>query len=228
MTTNGPETRSRYRESLQQLRELVLEMATFVETMLAKAMQALAERDEALADEVRRSDDVADDLDFHIEELGTRLLALQQPMARDLREIASALKIATDLERVGDYARDIAKIARRFRDQPYYWPLEDIPVMGERARALVHAATRAFLDQNAELAREVIRQDEELDAMWKKLRDQLISHMQDDPQYVYQATYLLFVARYLERIGDHTTNVAERVVYIETGTLPRAQDLGQG
>jgi phosphate transport system protein len=225
MADNGSGTRSEYRESLQDLRGLVLEMGTLVETMLGRAMEALINRDVPLAQEIRRRDDAADDLDSRIEELGTRLLALQQPMARDLREIGSALRIATDLERIGDYSRDIAGIARRLGGEPFHWPLEDIPDMGEKAGHLIRLATRAFLNADAELAAAVITQDEEIDTVWHRLRDQLIAHMQDDPRRVPQATQLLFVARYLERIGDHATNVAERVIYIETGELPRSRDV---
>ena len=148
-----------------------------------------------------------------------RLLALQQPLARDLRAIAAGLRITADLERVGDYSKDIAKVARRLVDQPYFKPLEDIPKMAEVAREMLRLAIRCFVDRDLDLARQVAEMDNEMDALWKALRDELMDFMRRDPQYVHQATHLLLVARYLERIGDHTVNVVERVNYVETGRL---------
>jgi len=219
MSTNDAEIRSSFRGNLAQLRELVLRLATFVEDMLSKSMQALMTQDRELAEEVRISDDVPDQLDFDIEQLSIQLLALQQPMARDLREISASMRIATDLERFGDYSRDIAKVARRLADKPYYWPLEDIPVMANRVGEMIRLAIKAFVDRDLELALKVIDMDAEVDRLWKLLRDQLMEHMRHDPEHVYQATFLLLVVRYLERMGDHTVNVAERVEYLETGQL---------
>ena len=221
MDTNGSglPIRSEYRERLAQLREMVLEMATFVDGMLARAMQALAEHDAGLAEEVRLSDDVSDALNYGIEELAINLLALQQPMARDLREITAAIRIATDLERIGDYSKDIAKAARKLRDEPLYWPLEDIPEMARLVAEMLRRAISAFVDRDVEAARAIITADEDVDAIYKRLLQQLMDHMREDPRMVFQATHLLFVARYLERMGDHTVNVAERVIYMETGRL---------
>jgi len=219
MDNQDSQIRSAFRGELGELREILVQMAAFVESMLAKAMEALVNQDYDLAEEVRLSDDIADRMDLAVEELAVRLLALQQPLARDLRAITAALRMTADLERVGDYAKDIAKVARRLKDEPYHWPLEDIPTMGTKARAMVRDAMKCFVDRDLDLARDVARRDDEIDALLKRLSQQLMDHMRADPANVYQATYLLLVARYLERIGDHTVNVVERVSYIETGRL---------
>lgn len=216
---NGLPIRSEYREKLARLREMVLEMATFVDGMLSRGMEALQQNNSDLAEEVRLSDDVSDALNYGIEELAINLLALQQPMARDLREITAAIRIATDLERIGDYSKDIAKVARRLRGEPLYWPLEDIPEMARLVATMLRKAISAFVDRDAEAARGLAHDDEAVDVIFKRVTEQLMDHMREDPRYVFQATHLLFVARYLERIGDHTVNVGERVVYMETGRL---------
>jgi len=211
--------RSVFTSELVELHDTVLRMGTFVMSMLERGLQALVEQNLELAEEVRRSDDVADALDIGIEEAALRLLALQHPMASDLRCVAGAIRIAADLERVGDYSKDIAKVARRLHAEPYHWALEDIPLMGRRTHEMIRMALRSFVERDLELARQVAEMDRELDSLWRTVRDQLIGHMRDDPGNVFQGTHLLLAARYLERIGDHTVNVAERVSYMETGRL---------
>lgn len=217
MAQQDSEIRTAFRDELSELRDTVLRMATFVEGMLARSLEALVNQDAVLAEEVRRSDDVADRLDMQIEQQCIRLLALQQPLARDLRAVTASLRIAADLERIGDYSKDIAKATVVLAPEPYHWPLEDIPAMGRLVGEMVRTALRCFVDRNLDLAREVALQDKQVDEVWRRLRDQLMEHMREDPRHVSQATYLLLVARYLERIGDHTVNVVERVNYMETG-----------
>jgi len=213
--TDGP--RASYREHLDQLRNTVLRMGAFAEEMLARALQALLNQDLALAREVHRSDDVADDLDYEIDRKSTSLLASQQPLAGDLRGILGALKIATDLERIADYAKDIAKSALAVGDEPWFKPLDDTCRMGELAVEQLRRALRAFADHDLALAREVVVGDEQLDELWHRLYDELQARMQADPAVAPQALRLVLVARYLERIGDHTVNVMERLHYMETG-----------
>jgi phosphate transport system protein len=214
-----PKVRKAYDEELWDLRDTVLRLGTFAREMLTRAMDALTTQNTDLAWEVRRSDNVADELDREVERVALRLLALQQPVARDLRAITGALRIATDLERVADYAKDIAKVTLELATAPYYKPLEDIPLMGARAAEMVQAAVRAFAERDLDLAVEVARMDGEVDVIWKRLGPELVETMQQDPTLVLQATHLLLVARYLERVGDHVVNVAERVSYIETGRI---------
>nr|MBP8953012.1 phosphate signaling complex protein PhoU [Armatimonadota bacterium] len=174
---NGLPIRSEYREKLARLREMVLEMATFVDGMLSRGMEALQQNNSDLAEEVRLSDDVSDALNYGIEELAINLLALQQPMARDLREITAAIRIATDLERIGDYSKDIAKVARRLRGEPLYWPLEDIPEMARLVATMLRKAISAFVDRDAEAARGLADDDEAVDVIFKRVTEQLMDHM---------------------------------------------------
>ncbi|MCE5239035.1 phosphate signaling complex protein PhoU [bacterium] len=213
--SEGP--RISYRGHLDELRNTVLRMGTFAEEMLIRAMTALVNQDVALAREVHRSDDVADDLDFEIDRKCTSLLASQQPMAGDLRDILGALKIATDLERIADYAKDIAKVAIAVGEERWFKPLADIQRMGEVAVEQLRQALRAFADHDLDLARDVARGDEQLDDLWHGLWAELPERMQAEPAVVPQAMRLVLVARYLERIGDHTVNVMERLQYMDTG-----------
>lgn len=209
--------RESFEEQIEQVQVDVTRLASFVIEMLSDAMRALVDQDEALAEKVIRDDDVADELDLHIEQQCMRLLALQQPMAKDLRIIGTAMKIISDLERVGDYAVDIARSAQTLADEPYFKALVDIPRMGELTIRMVRMATQAFVKGDLELVRQVIEQDDEVDRLWYHLLGELIDYMQRDPELVLQSTHLLLVARYLERIADHVVNVAERVSYMETG-----------
>ncbi len=214
--------RETFEEQIEQVQVDVTRLASVVVEMLADAMRALVDQDVALADKVIMDDDIADDLDLYIEQECMRLLALQQPMAKDLRIIGTAMKVIADLERVGDYAVDIARSAKTLADEPYFKALIDIPRMAEITIGMVRTATRAFVRQDLELVREVITQDDEVDRIWYRLLDELVEYMQRDPELILQATHLLLVARYLERIADHVVNVAERVSYMETG---RFEDL---
>ncbi|MFO8081473.1 MAG: phosphate signaling complex protein PhoU [Armatimonadota bacterium] len=211
--------RESFEEQIEQVQVDVTRLASFVVEMLSDAMRALVEQDEALADKVIMDDDVADELDLHIEQQCMRLLALQQPMAKDLRIIGTALKAITDLERVGDYAVDIAKSAQTLSDEPYFKSLIDIPRMGDLTISMVRTAAQAFVKQDLDLVREVIESDDQVDDLWYNLLDELVEYMRQDPDLILQATHLLLVARYLERIADHVVNVAERVSYMVTGQL---------
>jgi len=211
--------RVHFQEELRALERDVAKLGSFVESMIAEAMRALVEQDTALADEVIRKDDIADDLDLAIEQAAMRLLALQQPMAKDLRLIGTALKVIADLERIGDYAVDIARAAQILSNEPFFKPLEDLPRMAAIAQAMLRDVLRAFVQRDLELVAKVCEDDDLVDQLWYKLLDELMGVMRRSPDLVRQATYLLLVARYLERVADHTTNVAERVNYVETGVL---------
>lgn len=209
--------RESFEEQIAQVQADVTSLANFVVAMLTDAMRALVDQDEALADKVILDDDVADDLDLRIEQECMRLLALQQPMAKDLRIIGTAMKVIADLERVGDYAVDIARSAKTLADEPYFKALVDIPRMSEITIHMVRTAAEAFVHEDLDLVCQVIEQDDEVDHLWYHLLDELVDYMRRDPDLVLQATHLLLVARYLERIADHVVNVAERVSYMVTG-----------
>lgn len=212
-------TRTHYEEELDTLRHLLLKMGSQVDNMLSQAMDALTMQNTELAESVMYSDDAVDDLDIEIESQCMRLIALQQPIARDLRLIGTALKIITDLERIGDHAVDIAKVSRKLARDSFYKPLVDLPRMSAMVREMLHDALASFVASDMTLVERVIVSDDEVDDIFHKIRTELHATMRNDPNLVVQGSYLLFVAHYLERIADHTVNIAERVYYVETGSL---------
>lgn len=212
-------TRQAFDAQLDQLQQRLLQMGTFVEAMLDKATRALIYHDLNLAREVIAADDLADQMDLEIEHACMHLIAQQQPMGSDLRLIGSTMKVISDVERIGDYAVDVAKIAIALADTEYFRPLVDIPRMAELVGQMLRMALEALVRRELALTTQIVTLDDEVDALWRKLRQQLESIMQERSDLVPQAVYLLLVARYLERIADHVENIAERVAYIETGEL---------
>ena len=214
------QTRSSFDQELKTLQESMLEMATCADIMLRNAVDALITGEPSLVDAVIHRDEVIDRFDMDIENRCLILIATQQPVARDLRVIGTALKVITDIERIGDYAVDIAKIARRLnRAGAIYRPLADIPRLGELSRAMLHNALQAFVHQDLELVHKVIRDDDEVDRLYHQIRDDLTVRMLNESTRSYLALNLLFAAKYLERVSDHVVNIAERVQFIETGIL---------
>jgi phosphate transport system protein len=212
-------TRQSFDEQLSQLQQHLLQFGTFVEAMLDKATRALLQHDLNLAREVVADDDTADQMDIDIEHSCMHLIAQQQPMGSDLRIIGSTMKVIADVERIGDYAVDIAKIAIDLADTEYVKPLVDIPHMSDLVRQMLRLGLEALVKRDMASIRLVIELDDEVDALWRKLRRQLEELMQQRPETVVQAVFLLLVARYLERIGDHVENIVERAAYVETGEL---------
>lgn len=216
-------TRQAFDDQLSELEQKLLQFGAFVEAMLEKAIRALVQQDLNLAREVVDADDTADQMDLQIEQRCMRLLALQQPMAGDLRFIGTTMKVIADVERIGDYSVDIAKAAIAMADGEYFKPLVDIPRMSDIVRQMLRRALEALVGRDLEIAREVIKLDDQVDELWHLLLGELEQIMQERPETVRQAVMLLLVARYLERIADHIENVAERVIYIETGHLQEAR-----
>ncbi len=211
--------RQSFDEQLAQLDQDLLKMGAFVAEMLANAMQALVEHDVSLAREVIAADDVADEMDLGIEQQCMRLLALQQPMAQDLRTIGTVMKVIADVERIGDYSVDIARTAITLAETEYFKPLVDIPKMADMVREMLSEALQALVNRDLDLVSQVVAEDDAIDKMWYGLLDEIQEIMQQRPEVITQAVPLLLVARYLERIADHIVNVAERVSYMETGRL---------
>jgi phosphate transport system protein len=207
-------------EDITRLRGLVAEMGGLAEVAIAEGMQALVTGDEELAKAVVARDKKLDALEAEVDAMAIRTIALRAPMADDLREIIAALKIGGVLERIGDYAKNIAKRAPRIEGRNRFEPLTLIPAMGEIAAEMVHDVLTAFAARDPELAREVIERDEKVDAFYESIFRNLVSHMVENPATISSAAQLLFVARNLERIGDHATNVAEMVHYAAVGTYP--------
>jgi len=193
-------------------------MGTLTGTMVRQAVDALQQNDVILAQGVLSQDEAVDELDRKIEAQCIRLLALQQPMARDLRQIEGALKVITDLERIGDHAVDIAKIARKMTQEFYLkQPLLDVGPLSQMALVMVHQSLEALVRHDLALAVKVCEDDDAVDDSFKALRDELLTLTQREPSHIFPASYLLLAVVYLERIADHATNIAERVYYIETG-----------
>jgi len=210
-------TDTRYEEELAELRCRVLEMGGLVERQIADAIRALVTPDVALADAVVAKDDAVNHLDVEIDELCFRLLALRQPAARDLRFITTALKITTDLERIGDRAVTIAERANELQREPQLKPYVDIPRMAEIASRMLRESLDAFVRYDAELALAVCRQDDAVDQLNGQIFRELVSFMLEDPKVITRAMRVLFVSKYLERIADHATNISEMVVFMVKG-----------
>ena len=193
-------------------------MGTLTGTMLGQAVEAIQQNDVALAESVLLQDDAVDQMDRKLESQCIRLLALQQPMARDLRQIESTLKVITDLERIGDHAVDIAKIARKLSQEFYLKaPLLDIGPLAGMAQTMLHQSLESLVRHDLDLAVKVCNDDDSVDDTFKALREELLSLTQSKPSLVFPASYLLLAVVYLERVADHATNIAERAYYIETG-----------
>jgi phosphate transport system protein len=203
-----------FQQQIEHLQQQLLLMSGRAESIIRKGVEALMRRDLALADEVIGDDKVIDRMEIDIEEECIQLLALQQPLAKDLRLIASALKISNDLERVGDHAVNIAECAKELAGKPPLVPVPDLPELAEKAIAMLRDALDAFVRGDAEAARRLVRRDDEVDHLNRHLFAEMVARMIADPQQVERSMTLVLVGRNLERIGDLATNVAEEVVFI--------------
>jgi phosphate transport system protein len=207
-----------YDQELQRLDNIISEMGGTAESQLSTAMEAMIKRDADLAAVVIESDAHVDELEREVESLVVRLLALRQPMARDLRQIIAALKISTDLERIGDYATNVAKRSIALDQITPVKPLYALPRMGRLAGTMIKDVLDAYVERDADKAMAVWLRDEELDEMYTSLFRELLTYMIEDPRNITAGTHLLFMAKNLERIGDHTTNVAETLYFLVNGT----------
>jgi phosphate transport system protein len=213
-------------EDITRLRGLIAEMGGLAEVSLAEAMEALVKGNSELAKGVIARDKRIDSLEAEVDKLAIRVIALRAPMADDLREVIAALKIAGVVERIGDYAKNIAKSTDKIEGRKKFEPLTLIPAMAEVAGEMVHDVMTAFAARDAALAREVVERDDKVDAFYNSIFRNLVSHMIENPSSISSAAELLFVARNIERIGDHATNVAEMVHYAATGAyLTDREDL---
>lgn len=209
-------TRNYFDKELQELNLDMLKMCTIVEEALNNSVKAMVKQDTSLAQSVIDGDDEIDEMEHAIEDKCIKLIALQAPMAKDLRFIAIAMKIITDLERIADHAVDIAKITIRLADVVYIKELIDIPRMGEITSRMVKESIDAYVKQDVEKAREVAKLDDEVDALNKQIFNELLLLMMEDPKKISQSTNFLFVSKSLERIGDYVTNICEKIIYTVT------------
>jgi phosphate transport system protein len=203
-----------FQEELEQLKARLLEMGGLAEEHVRQAVTGIVERDRELIDRVLSGDAPLNTLHIEIDNRCFKLLALHQPMAADLRAIVAAVKINTDLERVGDLAVNIAEAARRYTSHPPVKKLIDIPRMGEIAQTMLRDALDSFVRRDIALAQQVLSQDDALDSLKTQIFRELLTYMLQDPTTIEPALDLILVSRHLERIGDHATNIAEDVIFI--------------
>jgi phosphate transport system protein len=204
-------------EELDYLRSRLLEMSGLVEDSVYRSVLALSENEPQHAQKVLQNEGEINRMEIEIDDLATRLLALQQPMATDLRFITSAIKINNDLERMGDLAVNIIERALSLNNEPLMKPVIDIPLMADRVQAMIRKSLDAFVKKDAELARSVLISDDAVDELCGSIYEELISHMEREPKMVRQGINLMFVARNLERLADHATNIAEDVLFLVQG-----------
>ena len=209
--------RNRFDEQLEQLNNHLLEMGALIERSIENATQAMINQDVEAAKASVTADHEVDQKEREVEALCLKLLLQQQPVARDLRLISAALKMITDMERIGDQAADIAGIVSYIAREPYIKELVHLPQMGRKAIAMVRGSLDAYVNKDMDLARKVMGMDDAIDQLFDIVKDELIDHIRSDASAGSQAVDLLMIAKYYERIGDHAQNIAEWVEYALTG-----------
>ncbi len=214
-------------EELIYLNELLLRMAALVEVSIKSSVESLVERATELAKQVIKDDHNINALDVLIDEECIRLLALKQPMGKDLRMITTAMKITTDLERIADNSVNIAERAVELNEEPLLKPYIDVPRMSRIVQGMVRDTIDAFVNEDVRLAKDVIKRDDSVDELNKFVWQELMHIMAQDPSTVSRAVKITYISKYLERIGDHATNIAETVVYMVEGKIIRHMDADQ-
>jgi phosphate transport system protein len=212
-------TRVAYLNQLQELRDDVVALASMVDKAIARSVDSLKRQDVNLARQVCEADAEINSLRWRTEERALQVLATQAPMASDLRIISAVIHIAVDLERMGDHAAGTAKIVIETASEPLLKPLVDLPRMSELARAMLADSVTAFIEGDAQKAREIVDRDDEVDQLYDQIYRELLTYMMADPSTINRATHLLWAAHNLERIADRVTNICERVIFAVTGQL---------
>ncbi len=219
--------RETFERNLQRLQDNLLVMGSMVEEALVKSVDILKRQDLEAAKQLIQQDRTINEKRFAIESDALTLIATQQPMAGDLRILAAALELTTELERIGDYAKGIAKIALMIGKQPLIKPLIDLPRMAEKASSMLHRALKAFIERDVDLAHAIPKEDAEIDALYNQVYRELITFILSDPRTLDQATYLLWAGHNLERAADRVTNICERVVFMVTGKMEEMDGEGR-
>ncbi|HEY9538821.1 MAG TPA: phosphate signaling complex protein PhoU [Kiloniellaceae bacterium] len=204
-------------EELQRLSAVLLRMGGLAEAQLSAAIEALVRRDSDLAQKVVAGDEAIDQMDVELDDNAVRTLALRQPMANDLREVIAALKISSDIERIGDYAKNVAKRTIALNQLTPHEAARSIPRMAKLVQAIIKDVLDAYANHDPDRAIDVWHRDEEVDEMYTALFRELLTYMMEDPRNITPCTHLLFIAKNIERIGDHATNIAETTHYLSTG-----------
>lgn len=209
--------RTKFNEQLDRLNDSLVEMGNVVEAAIINATKALVEKDVELAKSIIADDDKIDDMEKDIERLCLKIILRQQPVAGDLRLVSAILKITTDLERIGDHATDISEMTLFLAKCEYIKKLEHIPQMAEETMKMLTKSIDALVKKDLELAKEVIADDDKVDALFVHIKEELIEMIKKDVDYTNQAMDFVMIAKYFERVGDHATNIAEWVVFSITG-----------
>ncbi|NMM65619.1 phosphate signaling complex protein PhoU [Clostridium sp. P21] len=212
-------TRTGFDTALKELHNDLLRMGSIVEKQIYECIESLVKKDVELADTIIKNDDLVDNLQKEIENKCIMLIAREQPLAIDLRNIFTTTKLVTDLERMADYAVDIAKITKRLKNEKYVKELIDIPKMADIVKKMIRSALDAYVDRDVDRAYDVCKMDDDIDRLYKSVLTELITIMASSKENINQITQLLFVCKYLERIGDHVTNICEWTIYLVTGEL---------
>jgi phosphate transport system protein len=220
--------RQTFEDELQRLQDEVLMLGSMVEDALTDSVECLRKRDMERSRQLIANDRLINEKRFAIEADTLTLIATQQPIAGDLRVLASVLEIAAELERMGDYAKGIANINLMIGEEPLLKPLVDIPRMAEKARDMLHRALEAFIQRDVELAQAIPAEDDEVDALYNQVYRELASYILSNPRNIEQANYLLWAAHNLERTADRVTNICERVVFTVTGQMAEISSGGSG
>ena len=218
MASTQEHTVKAFDQDIVHLRGLISQMGGLAEQAISLSMSALSRGDTELAREIRETDKKIDAIEADVERTAVRVIALRAPMANDLREVIAALKIAAVVERIGDYAKNIAKRVPQIESDQRIDPISTLPAMARMASEMVRDVLDAFAARDAEAALEICRRDEALDDFYDSIFRTLVTYMVENPKTISQCAHLLFVAKNLERIGDHATNVAEMVYFAATGT----------
>ena len=205
--------RQHYQHCLQEMYLSVLRLGTHVEGAVRQGLTGFLAQDVAVAEQIFAGEEGINQLQLDIEDQCVALIAREQPVARDLREIITSIKVASNLERIGDHAVHLAKATRRLAGRPYHPSVTEIRTMGEEGIRMTHEAMDAFMAQDGDKARRVARQDDVIDGIHDSLIDELIRTMHESEEQIEMATSLLFVSRFLERLGDHVVNICEWIVY---------------
>ncbi|MEH6629511.1 MAG: phosphate signaling complex protein PhoU [Halopseudomonas aestusnigri] len=208
---------SSFDKELRTIHEIIIRMGGMAENQLAEAVDALVQRDSAKAELVRAEDAKIDELEEELESAVVQLIALRQPVANDLRAVISALKISSDLERIGDYAKNIAKRSIAINQMPPQKSVTSIMRMSRLVQEIVKDTLDAFSTSDKDRAIDVWHRDEEVDEMYTSLFRELLTYMMEDPRNISACTHMLFIAKNIERMGDHATNIAETIYYLSTG-----------
>ncbi len=212
-------TRGALERELQRMRSNILRMGSRVESAIERSTEALKNRDTQLARQVINDDAEINQLRYTIEEECLQLIATQQPAASDLRVVLAAMHIAVEMERMADHAEGTAVLVERMAGEALLKPLIDIPIMAQTAREMIHAALDAFAAGDPIVAQKVAQRDDEIDELYNQVFRELLTYMLEDPRNISRATYLLWVAHNLERIGDRAVNLCERIIFMATGKL---------